>query len=296
MKEYHESDVHWLSHINPQPHVAGGMVSPRGWVEAERVIYDHELVFFTGGAFEVRLENATQVIHSPAFVIVPPGTRHASWTRPGAEGARRWVHFDWTHVGPPPQRLFTYLPKQPLSAEYRTAPPCVPTGLLQGRVINLEHVIALHERLCSLLFQGGTTALRSHAVLLELLMELFLPASPMPMQAPPPNLAEQVRAWLEQEASKPIVKMEPIVDLLRRTGHSYEHVCRAFREYYGIPPHAYILRLRIERAKVMLRASTLSVADVSKAVGFSHHAHFSRVFRRLTGITPSAVRGQQSRE
>jgi AraC-like DNA-binding protein len=286
--------MRWLTQINPQPHVAGGMATPSGWVEAERVIYDHELVLFSGGAFEMRLGDVTTSLPAPAFVIVPPGMRHATWALPGCEGVRRWVHFDWTHVGPPPRRLFTYLPSQPRATECRPAPPCVPPGPLQGRILHPEHVVTLHERLCFLLSQNDTNALRAHAVLLELLMELFLPSIATPAQTPPRSMPDQVRAWLEQEASRPIAKTAPLVDLLRRTGHSYEHACRLFKAHFGISPHAYMLRLRIERAKVLLRDGDMTVSEVSEAAGFTHHAHFSRVFRRLTGLTPTELREQQS--
>jgi len=229
MTHYHEPDAGWLARINPQPHVAGALAAPRGWVEAERVIYDHELVLFAGGSFEMRLSDKTFTVVPPAFVIVPPGTRHASWNRSDAGGFRRWVHFDWADAGPPPRRLFTYLPARPRAADYRPAPPGMPTGLLQGRVANREIVDDLHGRLCGLLAQGGPAVLRARAVLLELLLELLLPAQPAAPVSLPPHISGRVRAWIEVEATRPIAKTARLAELLRRTGRSYEHVCRAFR-------------------------------------------------------------------
>ena len=286
MDHYHETDAGWLAQINPQPHIAGAMVAPRGWVEADRVLYDHELVLFEGGQFVLRLEDEAMSVIPPAFVIVPPGVRHASWNRSEAVGFRRWVHFDWAYVDPPPRRLFTYLSTRPRAAEFRSAPPGVPAGLIQGRVENWGLVNDLHGRLCVLLAQGGPSAMRARGLLLELLLELLLCArSDAP--APPPHLPGRVRALLDVEAMRPIAQTARLADLLRRTGRSYEHVCRAFREHYGIPPKAYTMRLRIERAKVLLREGAMTVADVASAVGFSHHSHFSRVFHRLAGMRPS---------
>jgi AraC family transcriptional regulator len=54
----------------------------------------------------------------------------------------------------------------------------------------------------------------------------------------------------------------------------------------GEPPHRYVIRLRIERAKELLREGRLSLAQVAAAVGFADQCHFNRHFKRLVGETP----------
>lgn len=65
---------------------------------------------------------------------------------------------------------------------------------------------------------------------------------------------------------------------------------RAFKEATGLPPHQYVLRARVERAKVLLRDHRLSVSDVALATGFATPSHFATTFRRLTRATPRAFR------
>ncbi len=55
-------------------------------------------------------------------------------------------------------------------------------------------------------------------------------------------------------------------------------------------PHQYVLRARIERAKIHLKDDKLSVAEVSKLTGFRTQEHFTKVFRRVAGVTPSKFR------
>lgn len=55
-------------------------------------------------------------------------------------------------------------------------------------------------------------------------------------------------------------------------------------------PHRYILRARIERARELLRMTSLSIGEIADAVGFAGQSHFCTAFGRETGLTPSAYR------
>jgi AraC-like DNA-binding protein len=68
------------------------------------------------------------------------------------------------------------------------------------------------------------------------------------------------------------------------------HLASLFTKETGLSPHQYVLRVRIERAKIHLRDDTLSVSQVSKLVGFRTQEHFTKVFRRVVGVTPSKFR------
>jgi AraC family transcriptional regulator len=68
---------------------------------------------------------------------------------------------------------------------------------------------------------------------------------------------------------------------------------RSFRQSTGLPPHQYVLRQRIERAKALLHDSLLSIAEVALRTGFANQSNFTTAFRRLTSVTPSAWRRMQ---
>jgi AraC family transcriptional regulator len=70
------------------------------------------------------------------------------------------------------------------------------------------------------------------------------------------------------------------------------HFSRAFKQSFGVPPHRYHIQRRIERAKLLLAKSAMSVTEVGVATGFSETSSFTSTFRRLTGITPSAYSRQ----
>jgi AraC-like DNA-binding protein len=62
---------------------------------------------------------------------------------------------------------------------------------------------------------------------------------------------------------------------------------RAFRQRYGLPPHAWLTQRRVERARVLLDAG-LRPASVAATVGFTDQAHLTRHFRRVLGVPPGA--------
>jgi AraC family transcriptional regulator len=68
------------------------------------------------------------------------------------------------------------------------------------------------------------------------------------------------------------------------------YFCRAFKLSFGMPPHRYHTSRRIEQAKAMLARPVSSVTQVGSAVGFSETSSFTAVFRKTTGLTPTAYR------
>ena len=61
-----------------------------------------------------------------------------------------------------------------------------------------------------------------------------------------------------------------------------------FRRQFGMTPNRYITFKRIEYAKALLSAGGISVTEVSELCGFSDVYYFSKVFKKMTGISPSA--------
>jgi AraC family transcriptional regulator len=78
--------------------------------------------------------------------------------------------------------------------------------------------------------------------------------------------------------------------LARMASYSPWHFIRAFRAAYEETPHAYLVRQRLERARRLLCASPLAIAEIALASGFENRCAFSRLFRERFGVTAGAVR------
>jgi AraC-like DNA-binding protein len=77
----------------------------------------------------------------------------------------------------------------------------------------------------------------------------------------------------------------PTVRLAAECGVSPFHLVRTFHKDVGLPPHAYLNCVRVERAKPLLGGG-LTIAEVARRTGFADQSHFTRVFSRIVGMSP----------
>ena len=68
------------------------------------------------------------------------------------------------------------------------------------------------------------------------------------------------------------------------------HFARLFKCSTGVPPHRFVVRQRITRARTCLAMEGQSIAQISRMVGYRTPSHFTTVFRRALGVTPGAYR------
>ena len=96
-----------------------------------------------------------------------------------------------------------------------------------------------------------------------------------------PRWLEQARQFLHAHFSEGF----RVSDIAATIDAHPAHLARLFRRYYGCTIGEYLRRLRIEFACHALSTSDLPLAEIASAAGFYDQAHFSRTFKRLTGVT-----------
>jgi AraC-like DNA-binding protein len=97
---------------------------------------------------------------------------------------------------------------------------------------------------------------------------------------------KRVKAHIESRLDQTMTAAE-----LSATVHlSPGYFQRAFKKSFGISPHAFVLRRRIERAQEMMLATNDPLCQIALSAGFSDQAHFTRRFRRAIGMSPAAWR------
>jgi AraC family transcriptional regulator len=115
-------------------------------------------------------------------------------------------------------------------------------------------------------------------------------AFPLPVRDSVPALSSRklrlVRDYIEAELSNSL-KLEDLAAVIHVSSF---HFARMFKTATGQTPHAYVTRLRLERAQDLLRHSDLSIAKIARTVGFSSKSHFAAIFLRSTGLTPNLFR------
>jgi len=84
--------------------------------------------------------------------------------------------------------------------------------------------------------------------------------------------------------------ISPCRELAHQVGMSKYRLSHRVREVLGVTFRDYLLRVRLERAKVLLADGHVSVTEVAQIVGFGDLPRFDKVFKRYTSVTPSSYR------
>lgn len=98
-------------------------------------------------------------------------------------------------------------------------------------------------------------------------------------------IARQLRDYLQAHYFEDI----SLAQLGTLVSRSPCHTARVFSKVCGLPPHAYLESIRIQRARELLTCGA-SVIETALAVGYPDQSHFTHRFRRHTGITPGQYR------
>ncbi|MDT4858342.1 HTH-type transcriptional activator RhaR [compost metagenome] len=82
-----------------------------------------------------------------------------------------------------------------------------------------------------------------------------------------------------------IIRLQELASLAEL---SESYFCSAFKASTGVSPHAWQMKRRIDHAQMFLLQPRASLPHIAAITGFSDQAHFTRVFKKLIGITPAA--------
>ena len=76
-------------------------------------------------------------------------------------------------------------------------------------------------------------------------------------------------------------------DLCKKVGYGKSYLSRVFREQTGQTLAAYAMKLKINKAKLLIRENNLNFSQISDYLSFDNPQYFSRVFKRVVGMTPT---------
>jgi AraC family transcriptional regulator len=96
----------------------------------------------------------------------------------------------------------------------------------------------------------------------------------------------QITDWMAEHLSEDF----DLGRLAARAGLSKFHFQRLFKAGVGVSPSHYLINLRLNEARRLLRETKMSVVDVALEVGYADPSNFARLFRRENGLSPSDYR------
>jgi YesN/AraC family two-component response regulator len=104
-------------------------------------------------------------------------------------------------------------------------------------------------------------------------------------------LVKQAIAYLHQNYTRPLSRWE----IAEAVGVSEDYLSRVFNRELNISPWDYLNRYRVLQSKHLLLHTTDTIGVIARQVGFKDQAYFSRVFRKVTGMSPQGFRETNNR-
>lgn len=109
---------------------------------------------------------------------------------------------------------------------------------------------------------------------------------------PEESIPAKIAAFIDQNFYLPI----DMDTLCQHVSYSRSYISRVFKTEVGMTVSEYIQHTRIRNAQALLRDTQLSVQEVSYSVGIDDPLYFSKIFRKLIGVSPRDYRNQQKKE
>lgn len=215
----------------------------------------------------------------------------AASRRPGTLGVTPINATGRFEVGGPSSVLIVALPFDDLAK--RLEPDLTlrrDLGLLHDAYTEQPIARALCKRLWALSeYPGTVTDLRMDLISEELVAHLAGPAEFRLQGEARGGLGPLEMARIRAAAE---VDNAGVTDLARATSMPIRTFRRRFQLSFGMPPHQWLVKLRVERAKTMLADTDVSLSHIAVDLGFANQAHFTDTFRWATGVSPGRFRRQ----
>ncbi|WP_413379027.1 helix-turn-helix domain-containing protein [Paenibacillus taichungensis] len=250
----------------------------------------YELNYVTEGEQYMTVDGKLYIQKAGELLLIPPGSIHSSLSHNGKGFTYFCMHFDiddqlflsllarikqvlFDVDSPVTRQIEPVLRKLMSSADNRAASTMVQRMQLQSAVFELfGHLWEAVSQEAAQLFTDGYEKI---------------------------ELAHQIRNRLQGLVSQQFKQGREsdshygIDDIAAELGISSSHCNRVFRQVYGQSPRVYLSEMVLHEAKVLLGNPKLSVQNIAAMLGYKDIAHFSRQFKRWSGISPTRYRQEQ---
>lgn len=244
---------------------AGRILPDSGWHMATHLHPEQwEFIYFLKGCGRVETPTSTFFPQRYHLVVYPPGLPHAEWT--SAHDPEETVYITVSVQGQCPKGVHLLLPDR--------------DGKMRWLATNILEEYSTF----------GPSSPLAHAytqALLLIVERYWTEASPVPH-----NAVDVVIQYIQTNYSRPLS-----IRHLAETAHiSQSYLAHRFRQKTGFSLMRYVQRVRIEEATRLLSTTDYPISNIARQVGFTDPLHFSRVYKKMKGFTPSEMRRHKNRQ
>lgn len=235
-----------------------------------RVLQEFQLNYITEGAGILENEEGKFPIRPGSMIITRPGKWHRYRPAPKTGWVENYIGLN----GPMAEHFF----QQFIFAD---SPPVIQCGFREEIIdtfYKIFHLLRLEEPGFQQIASGLVVKLLGQLVAIEKQKNF----SGKRIE----EVVRKIRFYMREHVEDNI----HLPSLAQQHNIAYPYFRKMFKKYTGVPPHQYVLELKIMRAREMLLTTERSVKEISFALGFQSIYYFSRLFKRKTGNSPTSLR------
>lgn len=233
---------------------------------------DHLLLYAVGGEGELRVNGQLHRVQRGDVMMLPKGLPHAYRASDHDPWTLYWVHFDgedadafWRHLDFRPEQPVRHLgAAAKLVADFETLMELRNTGFAESSFIH------------------AANQLRQMLALMGHLVER--------QQHPEGKFdLETIHAFMQEKLHGKL----DLATLAAMVGMSRHGFCRRYKAITGNSPYQHYLYLKMERACYLLDVTDKSISEIAESLGYDDPYYFSRVFRKVMGMSPTHYRASR---
>ncbi|MGO4694219.1 AraC family transcriptional regulator [Paenibacillus sp. 2TAB26] len=281
--------------IPPLPHyiIGGYTVAPSGRKHPSRCnINVFDLLVVTRGCLYMGEEDQHYEVSAGHALILRPDAHHYATRACDEQTAYYWIHFQTTGMWSITDQSMPEVP--PDSSKSRILNTNIYTAQTFAKQLPQFAKLLQPSKMDSLLRQLVQLNMNDHIPSVKWKQQLVFQeviehlSASMEAEGPSPSIlcAEQAASYLREHYRDSITAQE----LGDSINFHPVYIARCMQKEFGCAPFDYLMRFRIEQAKLLLLQTDLPIARIGEQVGFNHAAYFTSCFAKYESISPRKYR------
>ncbi len=240
---------------------------------------DYLFLLTTTGVLEVYFKDSHYICPAGCAVLYGPNKPQHYKHIPDTNPSSMWIHFSGKEVA-------NLLNRLQLSTEsiYKIAYPGNLVNLITELITELQTKDTFYTDSASIMLQNILLYVAKNSIRT---LNINTPtAITNSYEIRVPSDVSKIVTYLNEHYTEPI----EINKIAQQLQLSHCRFIQLFKKFESVTPKQYIINLRIKKARDFLENSALSIEEIAIKVGYPNPLYFSRIFKKCTGLSPTAYR------
>lgn len=253
------------------------------WKHENFCLAEYELFVMTEGTLYITHNQERYTVNAGEYLLLAPQN---SW-RNGFK--RAYCSFYWLHFIVEAGDIPMFMPTEENESFRNLSPDSYFTIPQTGKIPHIEKLVILMKQLQDLV-KNNYPSVAINSLTTSIVTELYGQLSLAAPIAPP--LANHKQIYLD---IMDYIKLHNdqnirVSEIAKHFGYNEKYLSHLFAKITGIPLKQYILNQKIDTANFLLTDTNKAISEIAKELGYSDVHNFSRMYKKVTGLTPSEFR------